>query len=117
LTHQIKYLLGAVHKRRLQSGGRGVCPMRTSFRTRGFFRCGRQHFLAQNNFGFFEIYGVSARTRGVKPVRTKVNGWGQFFAILCGIFYGRPLTVVANHNYLNWYSFQSCLAMNLDLVS
>jgi len=47
------------------------------FRTRGegFFRCGRPHFLAQKNFGFFEIYGVSAlRTdkggRGVEQVRT-----------------------------------------------
>jgi len=38
------------------------------------------------NFEFFEIYGVSARTRGVKPVRTfcgqGVKG-GQFFVILC----------------------------------
>jgi len=32
----------------------------------------------RKNFGFFEIYDVSARTRGVG---------GQFFAILCG----RPL--------------------------
>jgi len=40
------------------------------------------------NFGFFEIYGVPARTReeGVKPVRTfcKQEGGGHFFAILCG---------------------------------
>jgi len=29
---------------------------------RGFFKCGRPHFLAQKIFGFFLIYGVSART-------------------------------------------------------
>jgi len=44
-------------------------------------------FGAKNN-GFFEIYGVSARTGGreVEPVRTFCGqeGRGQFFAILCG---------------------------------
>jgi len=44
-------------------------------RSRGFFRCGRPHFLVQKNSGFFEIYGVSKRTRG--------RGC-QFFAISCG---------------------------------
>jgi len=33
-------------------------------RTGEGFRCGRPHFLMQKNFGFFEIYGVSARTWG-----------------------------------------------------
>jgi len=56
-------LLGGVHKRRLQSGGREIV------------RCG--HFAEKGggssdvdvctfwykNFGFFEIYGVSAWTR------------------------------------------------------
>jgi len=41
---------------------------------RGFFRCdyGRPHFFGAKLFGFFEIYGVSARKRGdgVEPVRT-----------------------------------------------
>jgi len=32
---------------------------------RGFFRCGRPHFLAKKT-GVFEIYGVSAWTRGVE---------------------------------------------------
>jgi len=32
---------------------------------REFFRCVRPHFVVQKKFGFFEIYGVSARTRGV----------------------------------------------------
>jgi len=44
------------------------------------------HFLMQN-IGFFEIYGVSARTEGegVELVRTFADkGGGQFFAILCG---------------------------------
>jgi len=36
------------------------------------------------NFGFFKIYGVSARTRGVEPERTFFEqGGAQFFAILC----------------------------------
>jgi len=41
------------------------------------------------NLGFFVIYGVSARTRGVEPARTFCGHGrgGQFFEILCG----RPL--------------------------
>jgi len=40
------------------------------------------------NFGFFKVYGVSVRTRGVELERTFFEqGGGQFFAILCG----RPL--------------------------
>jgi len=36
--------------------------------------------------GFFKIYGVSAQTRRVEPVRTFFGkeGEGQIFAILCG---------------------------------
>jgi len=41
-------------------------------------------FFAAKNIGFFEMYGVSARTRGVEPVRTFCGRGGQFFAILCG---------------------------------
>jgi len=39
-----------------------------------------------NNFKFFEIYGVSARTRGVESVRTFCGqgGKGKFNEILCG---------------------------------
>jgi len=65
----------------------------------GFVQCG--HFTDKEgssdadvrifwckNFGFFEIYGVSERTRGIELVRTLFEqGGGQFFAILCG----RPL--------------------------
>jgi len=49
--------LGAVQKRRLYSAVRG----------RGFFRCGRRHFLVQKPWDFFEIHGVSARTREGGP--------------------------------------------------
>jgi len=38
------------------------------------------HFFMQKNFGFFEIYTVSARTRGVDPVRTFCGkGEGSIF--------------------------------------
>jgi len=58
-------------------GDEGVFQMRTS-----------ALFDAQN-FGFFEIYGVSVRTREVESVRTfrGQRERGQFFTILCG----RPL--------------------------
>jgi len=38
-------------------------------RKEGLFRC-RPQFFAQKTSEFFEIYGVSTRTRGVEPVRT-----------------------------------------------
>jgi len=49
--------------------------------TRGLFRCVRPHFLAQKNFGFFEIYGVSTRTREeeVEPVQTFSGQGGSIF--------------------------------------
>jgi len=59
--------LGAIHKRRPQSGvvqcgqgGEGV-----------FFRCGRPHFLSQKTLDFSKFYGVSARTR-------EEGGWVSF---------------------------------------
>jgi len=37
------------------------------------------------NLGFFEIYGVSAWTKGVEPVRPfSDRGGGSIFVILCG---------------------------------
>jgi len=62
-----------------------------------FFRCGRQQFLVQNNFGFFEIYGVSAwkgRGGGLSQCghfadKEKVVNFLRFCA---GVFYGRSLT-------------------------
>jgi len=53
----------------------GVLQMRTSA------------FFGAKDFGFFEIYGVPARTRRIEPVRTffRLGGrGGQIFAILCG---------------------------------
>jgi len=34
-----------------------------------------------NNFGFFEIYGVTLRTRGIEPVR--IRGKGVNFSRFC----------------------------------
>jgi len=58
------------------------CQMRT--RGSEFFKFGLCTFWCKN-FGFIEIYGVSAQTGGVEPVRTFSWQWrgGQFFAILC----------------------------------
>jgi len=52
--------LGAVHKGRPHSWGRGFIQCGQG----GFFRCGRPHCAAKNSW-FFKIYGVSARTRWV----------------------------------------------------
>jgi len=50
-------------------------------------------FVAKN-FGFFEIYGVSARTREVEPVRAFFGQEGVSFSRYCAdVFYGRPLVV------------------------
>jgi len=44
----------------------------------------------EKSFGFFEIYGVAARTGGVKPGRTR--GEGVNFSRFCAdFFYGQPL--------------------------
>jgi len=62
--------------------------------------CGRRpHFLEQKASDF-EIYGVSARTRregGLSQCGHFVDKGrgGQFFAILCGVFYGRPLSRIS----------------------
>jgi len=71
--------------------GRGVLQMRTSA------------LLDAKNFGFFEFYGVSVRTRGVEPVRTFFGqgGGGQFSMILCG----RLLWTAPNNKFAvkDWY--------------
>jgi len=88
--------LETVHKRRPQSRGRGLCPVRTFFGQGGgsasdvvvrTFWC--------KNLGFFEIYGVSARTRGQvdKPVLTfRGQGGVNFLRFCVDVCYGRPLT-------------------------
>jgi len=42
-----------------------------------FFRCGRPHFLFAKNLGFFEMYGVSARTKGLS--QCEQGGEGSIF--------------------------------------
>jgi len=43
------------------------------------------------NSGFFEIYGVSVRRRGLSQCGHFSDKGGQFFAILCGHLLWRPL--------------------------
>jgi len=48
------------------------------------------------NFGFFEIYGVTARKRGVEPLQTFIREGeiGVIFSLFCGdVFDGWPLIV------------------------
>jgi len=70
--------LETVHKRRPQSGGGSLCPVRTFFGQggEGVLQMRTSALFGAKNFGFFEIYGMSKRTRG-EPIRT-------FFAILNG---------------------------------
>jgi len=91
----LAFYIRGVHKRRPQSGGgEGVCLVRTFCGQRRFFRCGRPHYLVQKNFGFFEIYDVSARTRRDRAnadiFRTREKGV-SFSRFCADVFYGRPL--------------------------
>jgi len=52
--------LGAIHKRRAQSGG---CLVRTFFGKGEGFLYAESALFGAKNFRFFEIYGVFARTR------------------------------------------------------
>jgi len=81
-------MLEAVHKRRPQSGREGICPVRTFFgQEEGVLQMRWSTLFGAKNTGFFEIYGMFARTRGLiqcghlADIREK---GGQFFAILCG---------------------------------
>jgi len=58
-------MLGTVHKRPPQN--RGVCPVRTF---KGVLQMRMFALFGTKNFGLFEIYGVSAQSRGVEPVQT-----------------------------------------------
>jgi len=83
---EIFYLsLGAVHKRRPQSGG-GGCPVRKT----GVFRCEPPHFRCKN-VGFFKIYECVSTDKGSEPVRTYFRIGGQFCA---EVLYGRPLMLI-----------------------
>jgi len=48
--------------------------------------------FGEKHIGFFEIYGVSARTRGVESVREGVN----FSPFCADDFYGWPLTGISH---------------------
>jgi len=62
--------IGAVHKRRPQSGGERVCPVRIFLGQRGRegSSCGRPHFLAKKNLRIF---------RNLWCVRTDKGGGGR----------------------------------------
>jgi len=53
------FTLGAVHKRRSQSEGKGGCPVRRFFgqRGRGLLQMRTSALFGAKNFGFFEFYG------------------------------------------------------------
>jgi len=88
-----------VHKRRPHSrekGGRVVQCGHFADKGKGSFHMRTSALFGAKHIKFFEIYGVSARTRG-RELRQcghfadKGRGGRQFFTILCGRFYGRPL--------------------------
>jgi len=54
----------------LKKGGMFV-PSADIFRTREVFQMRTSTLYGAKIFGFFEIYGVSAWTRGIEPVRTR----------------------------------------------
>jgi len=64
--------LGAVHKGRPQSGRWGMSSADIFGHGWGILQIWTSTLFGAKNIGFFEIYGVSARTRGegVEPVRT-----------------------------------------------
>jgi len=66
-------------------------------RTRGDSSDADVRTFWRKNFGFFEIYGVSARTRGeggLSQCGHFTDKGGQFCA---DVFYGRPLTRARMH--------------------
>jgi len=85
--------LGAVHKRRPKSGGR--LSNADIFRTRGVLPIRASALFGAKNTEFFEIYGVSAWTRGRglnQCGHFSDKGEGVNFSRFCAdVFYGRPL--------------------------
>jgi len=68
----VMWILRAVHKRRSQLGG--VCPMRT--RGEEVLHMRMSALFGAKNFGFFENYSLSARTReGVGGWASADRGW------------------------------------------
>jgi len=97
------------------------CPKQTStvrgeeslsnaniLRTRGRRGSSDADVSGAKNIGFFEIYGMSARTRWVGPVRTFFGQEGQFFANLCGRpFWTAPYFSLKRHCILEPAPFQT----------
>jgi len=87
--------------------GRGVLQMQTSA------------LSGAKKLGFFEIYGVSARTRGelVRTYCRQGEGGGNFSQFCAGVFYGRNLFLllkIARH-VLSYNFFLICKLRKLDL--
>jgi len=59
--------------------------------------------LGAKNFGFFEIYGVSARM-GVEAVQKFSGERGQFFAILFGVFMDLALIKIYSEGISAYYT-------------
>jgi len=70
--------LGAVHKRRPQSGGFPLGPF--CDKGEGLFRCGRPHRLVQKT-SEFSIFMMCSHRQGTF---CEQGGRSQFFTILCG---------------------------------
>jgi len=94
-------LLEAIHKRRPQSGSerRFVQCGHFADKERRVLQMRTFAFFGAKKFGFLEILGVSARTRGeeVEPVRTfcEQGRRGVDFSRFCAdVFYGQPLIIV-----------------------
>jgi len=89
---------GDDHKRRPQLGRRGVCPVRPlcGQGEGGVFQMRTSALFGAKNFGFFEIYGVSARAGGLSQCGHFSDKGVNFFAILCG----RPLWTAPFHVWL-----------------
>jgi len=78
------------------SQGKGGLSSTDIFQTRGVFQMRTSALFSGKNFGFFEIYGVSALTgrEGVEPVRTFCGQKGResiFLQFCADVFYGRHL--------------------------
>jgi len=84
---------------------------------REFFSDAEVRIFWCKNFGVFEIYGVSARTRGIEPVRSfcEQGGRGQFLAILCGLLsWTTPYLLVFDTSTMNFFVVLFLLSRESD---
>jgi len=99
-----------------------VCPVRTfcgQGGKEGFFRCGRPHFFGENNFGFFEIYGVSARISGRGGLSQcgnfadKGGGGSIFYDFVQTSFTDGPLVHISEYKIASYlYKKYFCLLVS-----